>query len=473
MSIVCTVQDVQSLEREWAKKHGDSTWGLMVEASKSFVARFQHQFTGKKVLVVAGNGNNGGDGYYIAKLLRDLNISVVVAAPLGLPPEHIDAHRACQAYIATGGPLSDRFEAIDADIVVDALFGIGLNRPLTGKALVAVSQINRSKLPVLAVDIPSGLDAQTGRCLPTAVQAVSTHTFIAFKPGQLTGAGPAVCGSLQLDSLSISSTSNWRYVDQFKACLPGRQGATHKAEHGDLHVVGGLKNMAGAAVIAASSALNAGAGRVFLHSHESGNLAALMRSPELMTRDVQLLLAEPPKGVYVIGPGMGRSPLAVQLWQTLIPMASGVMDADALRLLAANPVPVSGWVLTPHEGEAAALLGITSAEVKADRLASAQALAARYQTVVVLKGAGTIVATTEDVRFCHAGSPAMSTPGMGDCLAGIIGSLIAQGLLPEQAAVVGVNWHAFLGAKLAETQRIVLASDIMAQLKQIPGSDAE
>lgn len=328
--------------------------------------------------------------------------------------------------------------------------------------------MNRLNLPVYAVDIPSGLHAQTGVCQPVAVHARATHTFISYKPGQLTAVGPAVCGDLTLDSLGIQSTSNWRYTRNFEPCLPSRQGATHKAEHGNLHVVGGLKDMAGAAIITAMSALNAGAGRVFLHSDKLGHLAALARAPELMTRESRLLLELQPDGTYVIGPGMGNSSLAVELWQALLRKANGVMDADALRQLAAHPVPVSGWVLTPHESEAAALLGVTSADIKADRVASAQELASKYQTTVVLKGAGTIVATTEDVRFCNPGAPQMSTPGMGDCLAGIIGSLIAQGLLPEQAAVAGVNWHAYLGAKLAQRQRIVLASDIIPLLKQIP-----
>ncbi|TCS40799.1 NAD(P)H-hydrate dehydratase [Reinekea marinisedimentorum] len=468
MGIVCTVQDVQQLEREWASDHDGSTWGLMVAASQSFVARFQADFAGRRVLVVAGNGNNGGDGFYIAKLLLEQDVKVSVATPLGLPPDNIDAFRACQEYQAAGGQMDEHLESAEADLLVDALFGVGLNRPLSGKALVTVTRINRLNLPVYAVDIPSGLHAQTGVCQPVAVHACATHTFIAYKPGQLTAAGPALCGELTLDSLGIQSTSSWRYARAFEPCLPARQGATHKAEHGNLHVVGGLKNMAGAAIITATSALNAGAGRVFLHCHELGHAAALARAPELMTRDVQRLLEEPPEGTYVIGPGMGMSSLAMQLWQVLLPKAKGVMDADALRLLAAQPVPVSGWVLTPHESEAAALLGVTSADIKADRLDSAQELASKYQTTVVLKGAGTIVATTEDIRFCYAGAPEMSTPGMGDCLAGIIGSLIAQGLLPEQAAVAGVNWHAHLGAKLARRQRIVLASDIIPLLKQIP-----
>lgn len=461
---VLSVADVQQAERLWADRNGGSTWPLMVAASKSFVSRFRTEFRRQKMVVFAGNGNNGGDGFYIARLLLDLDMDVSVAAPFGMPPESIDAWRACQAYLEKNGSVTESYKDVSADLFIDALFGIGLNRPLTGSALDVIQWLNAQNKPVYSVDVPSGLNAQTGVPMPVAIQAQATHSFIAFKPGILTHSGPSHCGELRLDTLGVETRSNWSCRQEFESLLPARRSATHKAEHGRVRVVGGLETMTGAAIISAQAALTAGAGRVHLHCDDKGFSAVVARTPEIMTSSVHSLLNDQPDGFYILGPGLGQSSLARQLWQALVPVVGGVLDADGLRMLASQPMPVPDWILTPHEGEAAALLGCSSDTVKFDRPAAAQAVASKYSTTVVLKGAGTIIATPETRVFCHPGSPAMATPGMGDCLAGMIGSLRAQGLCPLDASVAGVNWHATTGGKLAAHQRIVLASDIISKL---------
>jgi NAD(P)H-hydrate epimerase len=224
--------------------------------------------------------------------------------------------------------------------------------------------------------------------------------------------------------------------------------------------------MIGASIIAARSALNAGAGRVFLHGNPQSLASVYAMTPEIMVSDQ--FDSSDDRSVVVIGPGLGRDERANGLMQMMLSSGNrgGVLDADALRYLARNQTSdVSHWVLTPHENEAAELLDCSSADVRINRPNAALQLAQKYQCVVVLKGAGSIVAYGNQLWFCHSGHPAMATPGMGDCLSGIIGSLIAQGQGSLRAAINGVNWHARLGLSIADKQRIVLASDIIDQLK--------
>jgi len=466
MNPVINSYQVRDVESRWSTENGGSTWGLMIKAAESFVRQFLGSFQHGLVLVVVGNGNNGGDGYYIGKLLLESGVKVVIHAPIGLPDEGIDAYRARQAYIEAGGSVVDDIPEKDYVAIIDALFGIGLCREVKGKAFDVINLLNQMPQDVYSVDIPSGLCAVTGTALPVAVQATATHCFIAYKPGLLTHTGPTLCGKLTLDSLDLDVESDWQRVVSVTD-IPERIGNTHKSEHGNVRVIGGQQSMAGAAIIAAQAALNSGAGRVFLHCDKQFFSTALALAPELMIADEIKISSTLGAETYIIGPGLGRSDEAEQIWSAILNNnnCSGVMDADALRLLASAPRSVANWVLTPHEGEAADLLGITSAEVQLDRVQCAIKLADKYSTTVVLKGSGTIVASRQKLVFCHPGSPAMATPGMGDCLAGIIGSLLGQGLSQESAAITGVNWHAILALAISKKQRVVLASDISLQLK--------
>ncbi len=465
---VYPVDTLGQIEARWAAQHADTGRSLMVAAATSFIAAYPHYLSGQaSVLVVAGPGNNGGDGYAIAQLLMMARVSVQLYAPLGYPAPERDAHAARSAFLSAGGVELRSWPPESPGVIVDALFGIGLNRMLEAPALAIVQAINRSGAIILAVDMPSGLAASNGQLLPESVQALATHCFIGYTPGLLTLWGPSCAGRLSLDRLGIAEQGTWRFHPELDG-LPQRLGNTHKSEQGSVRVVGGRNNMAGAAILSAQAALNAGAGRVYLYCDREFFPAAVSRAPELMTLE-SLPRGANSAGCYILGPGLGRDPGAADICQAVIAQAStGVMDADALRFLAEHRSPVPGWVLTPHEGEAAALLGVDSSAIRADRAGAALAIAQAYQAVTVLKGAGTLVAYGERLIFCQPGSPAMATPGMGDCLAGIIGALLAQGLVAGQAAIQGVNWHAQLGSQLAREQRVVLASDIIARLKYLP-----
>jgi NAD(P)H-hydrate epimerase len=456
--------EVKNSEQQWALNQAQDTWPLMLKAAKSFVRQFLERFKSRDVVVIAGSGNNGGDGYCIGKLLIEAGISVVVFAPLGNPPKKIDAHRARQEYLSSGGAVVTQMPH-SADVAIDALFGIGLSRALSDETALLIENINSRFTDIYSVDIPSGLNADTGVPYPIAISALATHCFIAFKPGLLTCDGPSLVGELTLDALGVETSSYWqRSADEPE--LPNRIGNTHKAKHGNLRVVGSENTMVGASVIAARAGLNAGAGRVFLHGNPQSLASVYAMTPEIMVSDQ--FDSSDDHSVVVIGPGLGRDERANGLMQMMLSSGKrgGVLDADALRYLARNQTSdVRHWVLTPHENEAAELLDCSSADVRNNRPNAALQLAQKYQCVVVLKGAGSIVAYGHQLWFCHVGHPAMATPGMGDCLAGIIGSLIAQGQEPLRAAINGVNWHARLGLSIADKQRIVLASDIIDRLK--------
>lgn len=459
-------ESVKRVEQAWAEQHENSTWPLMVAAAQSFVHRFLEAFLDKKILVICGNGNNGGDGFYIAKLLIDAGLSVSVIAPLDIPRPQIDASKALQAFSAAGGEIQQAYSLADYDLVIDALFGIGLSRSLNDSLVTLIEQVNASGIPVYSVDIPSGLNAVNGLALPIAFQATATHSFIGYKPGLLTNLGPACCGELRVDALGTESVSDMCYQPDMPE-LPQRFGNTHKSRHGVVRILGGFGNMPGAGLIAAKAALHAGAGKVFWHSTSPHIGHFLSDQPELMISP-GIPLEKKAEDVLVIGPGLGRAEDQKVLMGDLLSSHSrGVIDADALRLLADRSLSLKGWVLTPHESEAAGLLDESALWVQANRLEAVRRIADRFSTVAVLKGTGTLVSDGSTTTICHSGDAKMATPGMGDALAGMIGALIANGMALKDAAIAGVNWHAQTGAKLAQTQRLVLATDIIDSLRRL------
>lgn len=469
MSPVLLAQDVKQAEQHWALQHQGSTWPLMERAANAFVAAIVGRMIDQPIRVVVGVGNNGGDGYLIATILHREGKSVDVFAPFGPPAESIDAYQAYRQCVSAGVTIDHEGPVMRGpSVVVDALFGSGLSRPLNDQAQAIIQHINQHALQTFAVDIPSGLHADTGQPMPIAIKADETVSFIALKPGLLTASGPHCCGRLTLDTLSVDCASSALFYQPEPLPLPERVGDTHKNAFGQVAVVGGCDTMVGAAIISGRAALATGAGKVVLHCSALGHSAAIATQPELMLAHLgaqPLPIAQ--NMAVVIGPGLGRDDLAQRVTHEALlsqPEFGGVVDADALRILAHDPRPVPGWVLTPHAGEAAALLGVTSQTIQADRLSAARQLAEKYQTVVVLKGAGTLVATQDRLVFAHPGHAAMATPGMGDCLAGMVGALLAQGLPTFDAALTAVNWHAHLGAELAKTKRVVFATDIIAQL---------
>ena len=419
-----------------------------------------------------------GDGYIIARLALEAGLKVSVyslADPVNLKG---DALAAYQNYVGAKGTVIP-FQGeviIDVDVIVDALLGTGLDRPVTGLYALAIQVINKSPAHVVAVDSPSGLNADTGNVMGCAVKADCTVTFIGLKQGLFTGHAADYCGEISYASLAVPdaifqavSSSAVRVV---KTPLPRRDRCTHKGNYGHVLIVGGDCGYSGAARLAGEAALRVGAGLVSVATRtEHAGLMNLNR-PELMCHGVetagQLAALLEKASVVVIGPGLGQSDWAKELFVATIKAQKPlIIDADGLNLLARSPVTNSDWILTPHPGEAARLLSCSTAEIQQDRFAAVSAIQAKYGGIAVLKGAGTLIASEDEIAVSTTGNPGMASGGMGDVLAGVIAGLLAQGLSLKNAAQQGVYLHG-LAADLAaakDGERGLLASDLMPYLR--------
>jgi ADP-dependent NAD(P)H-hydrate dehydratase / NAD(P)H-hydrate epimerase len=442
----------------------------------------------RRIVVCCGSGKNGGDGYLLARLARQAGRECGVIALE--EARDADTQAAATAWRSGGGMVySGHAQAAlpEADVYVDALFGIGLNRPLHGAAAQLVDALNASGTPVLALDIPSGLSADSGACLGSCVRAAATVSFIAWKRGQHTGAGLDVCGELELAGLDLpasifdeehagASLLQWPEV---LGRLPRRGRDVHKGQFGHVLAIGGDHGMGGAIRLAAEAALRCGAGLVSVATQAEHTGPLLAARPEIMALHVpgQQELDAPlaRASVVALGPGLGQRSWGHSLWHRAL--ASGkpaVLDADALNLLARHPRRFQApAVLTPHPAEAARLLGTDTASVQANRYAAALALAERYHAVAVLKGAGSLVATPERlVAVCPWGNAGMASGGMGDVLTGVIAALLAQGLSAWDAACLGVAAHARAGDLAARDGAGLLASDLFPPLRRVLAGQA-
>lgn len=435
-----------------------------------------------EITVLAGHGNNAGDGYLIAALALRAGWRVRVLAvgdAARLSGDAASAHGEARAAGVDIEVWSDRAEL--RGVLVDALLGTGLGGEVREPYASAIAAINAGSRPVLAVDIPSGLSADTGQVLGCAVDADLTVTFIGLKLGLFTAQGPDQCGELVFDGLDADPAllpENGVARRLAPASLPllaTRPKAAHKGLFGHVLVVGGDTGLGGAVLLAAESALRCGAGLVSLATRVAHVPAALARRPELMARGVsssaELLRLAERADVLVVGPGVGRD-----AWGRVLVSAAAslerrqVWDADALNLLAEERVarPSGDWVITPHPAEAARLLGISIAEVQADRPKAALALAQRYQAVVVLKGVGSLIASPDGrLALCDHGHPAMAGAGLGDVLSGILGALLAQGLPAFDAACLAVWLHARAGESLGLQGRGLAAADLIPAVRQL------
>lgn len=436
----------------------------------------------ERLTVLAGRGNNAGDGYLVAALALKAGWQVQVLAVGDCAALAGDARTAYEEAVAAGVPIRPWSECAALDgVVLDALLGTGIQGAVREPYAQAIRSVNASGLPVLAVDIPSGLCSDTGQVLGVAVRAQQTVTLIGLKVGLFTGVAPEWVGALAFDDLQAEpgpvAEQAWtaqRLSSDSVPRLPLRPFSVHKGQLGHVLVVGGDHGFGGATLLSAQSALRSGAGLVSLATRGENLAAAQARLPEVMSVAVasanQLLHLGKAASVWVVGPGLGQAAWGRSLWSAALSSAAAqVWDADALNLLADQAVSVpAGTVLTPHPGEAARLLGMSTAEVQADRPAAARALARRYQAVCVLKGAGTLVANPEgSLWLCDRGHPAMAGAGLGDVLAGLIGALRAQGLSACAAARLGVWVHAVAGERQAELGCGVAASDLCASIRQV------
>lgn len=422
---------------------------------------------GHRVLVIAGPGNNGGDAFVVARHLKAWWFDVTVVFAGREDKLAADAATALSAWRSVGGTTTALWpETARPDLVIDGLFGIGLEREVAGTHAELVVRMNTSGVPVLALDVPSGLHSDSGRVLGIAVRAAHTATFIALKPGLLTLDGPDHAGRIHVCDLGLDTAgpglSPGRLLDEsvIRAALRPRAADTHKGNFGDAGVVGGAAGMVGAALLAGRAAAKLGAGRTFVGCLDIDAPAVDPLQAELMLRPAAEILALDRLSALAVGPGLGRSDAARALLAAAIAREVPLLlDADALNLVAADEALAKALsarsaaaVLTPHPAEAARLLGSTTADIQSDRVASALRLAERYGAWVLLKGAGSVCATPEGHWFINAsGNPGLASAGMGDVLAGIITALMAQGSHPLLALLAGVHLHGLAADRLRGT----------------------
>jgi len=461
---------------------------LMTRAAEAALTLLRARWPqARRVAVVCGAGNNGGDGYVLARLAHAAGLEVLVLAAASPDKLTGDARRAQEEWLAAGGRAHPF--AADAlsgsDVIVDGLLGTGFRPPARAETLAVIQAINGARRPVLALDIPSGIDADSGAVKEEAVRADITLSFVGLKSGLYLGQGPEHAGVVLLDDLGVvvpaqpEFTPLMRRIDEAEiaASLPRRARDAHKGTSGRVLIIGGGPGMPGAVRMAAIAALRVGAGLVTVAAAAENLTAVTAAQPELIYLPVSSITnieaALRTAGVVAVGPGLGTGEWAQRLWSQLLSsqVPAAVVDADALNLLASRPEPLpSGWIITPHPGEAARLLGVDTAAIQADRLAAVRALHARYGAVSVLKGAGTLVAcgpaNAAELQICDRGNPGMATAGMGDVLTGVIAGLRAQISDSALAARVGVLVHALAGDSAAQAgQRGLIASDVVAELR--------
>ena len=476
-----TVEQVRALDRRAIDDLGISGLELMSRAAAVAFACFCRQWPqARRLVVFCGPGNNGGDGYLVASLAHGAGLGVEVVELNDA--QQGDAKSARETWQRSAG-VTHRWHQDGslplADVYVDALYGTGLNRAPEASASSLIDRINASGVPVMALDVPSGLNADTGHCPGSAIVAQLTVSFIAAKRGTYTGQAATKVGTLVVDTLGLPEIL-WQGMPSDAALLeaahlPPRARDAHKGNNGHVLAIGGDHGTAGAIRLCSEAALRSGAGLVSVATRADNLFALNAARPELMAhavhgpQELQSLLER--ATVLAVGPGLGQAAWGHALWLTALDSGKPmVLDADGLNLLAREPRQFSTpVVLTPHPGEAARLLSSTIAEVGKDRFAAARALAQRYDAVAVLKGSGSLIAHPDGrLDVCTWGNPGMATGGMGDLMTGVIAALMAQGCDAWQAARMGVGLHARAGDLAARHgERGLLASDLLEPLRTL------
>ncbi|MCH1932052.1 NAD(P)H-hydrate dehydratase [Shewanella sp. A25] len=473
-----------------AVARGEATlYGLVERAGKaafSYLNQYIDKFSSPKkvtVVILAGSGNNGADALVCARYALEMNVNlqVLITKQTGTA----EFEQALNTFLTAGGTLAlPELHAIkQADIIVDGLLGTGVKGPLRENVVSLIEAVNQSQGWILSLDLPSGIEADTGGCSPIAVMADVTLCFGGLKQGLLTSKARQHCGVLAFDDLGLmpyfTEESAVRVGRELlKGFFAARARDSHKGLSGKVVLIGGDLGMAGAIRLASEACLRAGAGLVTVISRPEHQLVVNVSRPEIMfwgceLVDMEVYLRLGWGQVIVLGPGLGK-----QDWGYNLLKAAGlsdkpcVIDADALNLLSTEPRKQHNWVLTPHPGEAARLLGMSVAEIEADRFAAVRALQQKYGGVVLLKGAGTLIFDGKQMVVAPVGNPGLASGGCGDVLSGIIGALMAQGMDNMQATIVGVVVHG-CAADLSAVQgeRGMLASDLMPFIRQLVNSD--
>lgn len=476
-------RQVREMDRIAIEEFGIPGYTLMQRAGEACFGLIQENWpdTGR-IVVLAGTGNNGGDGYVVARLAQAAGMQVELIQSGDHTALRGDAKRAHDEYLDNGGSNTAFSGGLpECDLIVDALLGSGLTRPVEGEFAAAIRSMNAHPAPVLSADIPSGLDTDRGISLGDAVIAQATVTFVGMKLGLVTGAGRRYSGRIFFSDLRIPSEASrsmqpvCRTIDlaELPARIAPRRPDAHKGDFGHVLLIGGNHGMAGAVMLAAEAAARVGSGLVSVATvpQHAGVLSNACR--EVMVHGVEDpreldRLAERAT-VIAIGPGLGMTRWAEDLFARVLELKLPmVLDADSLNLLAREPVKKQSWVLTPHPGEAARLCGTTVQQIQQQRLQQVQILQQKYGGVCVLKGSGTLVASDQQVSVCTAGNPGMASGGMGDVLTGIVAGLLAQELGLYDAARLGVQLHARSADIAAQDgMRGLLASDLFGPLRKL------
>jgi len=432
---------------------------LMPRAARAIVDWVrEHYPPGAHILLAAGPGNNGGDAILSAPLLKEAGYRIdllLTQAPVLPAVRQALQHLEQQGVTGMATLPADQPRP---DLLIDGLFGIGIDRPFSAPWCALIDSLNQLQAPTLSLDTPSGLDAYRGSSLNAVIRASTTLTFLCHKPGLLTGEGVDLAGNVILAPLGVHDWGNSLPeggLNQPSTLGLIRKKNSHKGSYGCVVVAGGAEGMLGAALLAGRSALYGGAGKVYVCALDQ-RLAVDPCCPELMLRNADTL---PACSVLAIGPGLGQGPAARQLLaDALHRRESMVLDADALNLLADMPALQAEMarqalprILTPHPAEAARLLGISTAEIQADRPEAARALSSRLNSVVILKGAGSLICRQDGYyRVNTTGGPALACAGQGDVLTGLIAALLAQGLSPFDAASLATHVHGLTASRYVE-----------------------
>lgn len=485
-----TIEQIRALESA-ALDSGVEMMDLMTHAGAAAFNTLKSKWPhAKQILVLVGGGNNGGDGCVLAKLAQHdgMDVRIFTVGDMNNLPETAHwAYETCVHSQVDISPFSPE-KSFAADVIVDALLGIGISGEVRPPYRDAVDAINQSGKPVLSIDVPSGLHADSGAKMGSTIIANATQTFIGLKQGFYTGAGRECCGEIFLEELHIDKAlfndvkivSELLEANDFCPWMPRREKHAHKGDFGHVLIIGGDCGMAGAVRMAGEAAARVGAGLVSLATRVEHSASITASRPELMTHAInkpkELLPLLEKASVVVIGPGLGRQNWGEALWNALfdchLPM---VVDADALHWLAQTGVASQvnmprHWIITPHPGEAASLLNTTSTAVMHDRFYAARELQTRFGGVTVLKGNGTLIADRDHpIAVCGAGNPGMASGGMGDVLSGVLGGLLAQGLSLVDAARLGVLLHAVAADRAAQEggERGLLALDVVKKLRGV------
>ncbi|GAA0373727.1 bifunctional ADP-dependent NAD(P)H-hydrate dehydratase/NAD(P)H-hydrate epimerase [Bowmanella denitrificans] len=480
-----TAEQVHQHEVTAAKHVGISMYELMERAGAAAFVTLQSEFPqARRILVLSGHGNNGGDGFVLARMAKKAGLKVCLVSLGDQSKFSPDTLQACNNWQQAGGEISCWPQPLaDFDLIVDAMLGTGTKGQLREPYASVIKVLKNTDIPVLSLDVPSGLLADSGAEAGIALTATHTLTFVGIKPGLVTGQGKQFSGKLSFADLGIAesfgalATPSAHIVDFTQLSpLPARPLNSHKGAFGRLLCLGGNLGMPGAIRLTGEAALRTGAGLVNVLCHPDNQMLVGLGRPELMlAQQNQLTALLDWASCLVLGPGLGQDDWAQQLFDAVLTYQQTshkplLLDADALNLLAKVPRKLScNVVITPHPGEAGRLLSITTQQVQADRYAALQQLQQQYQCHVVLKGAGSLVSGQDHCYVISNGNPGMAIPGMGDLLSGVIGALMAQGMDSAAAAVYGASLHAAAGDLAAQQhgERGMMASDLLPFIRKL------